>query len=95
MATCSPSTWDTLKDKSPLSAYRFAKRVLEALEIQRDPEAYKEKLRKEIEKEQNNPEDDGDTVPTGKEGLDMLPSADMPSERGQSRSMSFVDAVFG
>ena len=87
--------WDKLRDKSPLSAYKFAKKVLEVLEIQRDPEAYKEKLRKQIEKEQNDPDDSIDTVPTGKEGLDMLPSADVPIDRGKSRNVSFVDAVFG
>lgn len=87
--------WDKLKDKSPLSAYNFAKKVLELLEIQRDPEAYKAKLRKQIETEKNNSDDDGDSVPTGKEGLDMLPSADVPTDTRKSNNMSFVDAVFG
>lgn len=85
--------WDALKDKSPRSAYEFAKRVLEVLEIQRDPEAYKAKVRKEIENERNDPEAE-ERYPTGKAGLDMLPSADFSGEPGR-RTTSFVDAVFG
>ena len=87
--------WDKLKDKSPLSAYNFAKKVLDVLDFQRDPEAYKEKLRKQLESKPNNPGADGNAVPTGKEGLDMLPSADVPTDTKKKHDVSFVDAVFG
>lgn len=89
------AAWDQLKDKSPASAYQFAKKVLEVFEIQRDPEAYKERLRKQIESEKNNSETDENKAPIGKEGLDMLPSADVPADTGKSQNVSFVDAVFG
>ena len=85
--------WAELKDKSPQSAYEYAKKVLEALEIQRDPEAYKAKVRKEIENERMNPGAE-ERVPVGKAGLDMVQSADYPIDTGR-RERSFVNAVFG
>lgn len=91
------SAWESLQDKSPASQYAFAKNVLDILEFQRDPKAYKEKMRQEIIKQNNHSDgfDDDDTPPVGKEGLDMLPSADMPAASAPRGDVSFVDAVFG
>lgn len=85
--------WQNLKDKSPSAVYAFAKRSLEVLEFQRDPEAYKEKLRKQSNVNLD-PDSDGNSSPIGKEGLDMLPSADVPIEKSSGR-VSFVDELFG
>ncbi len=82
-----------LKDKSPASAYAFAKKMLEVKEFQRDPEAYRAKLLKS-NKQNNDFENDVDDEPRGKDGLDMLNSADVASAPSE-RIGSFVDAVFG
>lgn len=59
-------------DKSPATAYKFAKELEERLLIDSDPEAYKQKVRSEIEREYY-----GDVQHIeGKEGLDLLNSAD-------------------
>jgi len=87
--------WEALQDKSPAATYAFAKKMLDILDFQRDPQAYRERLRKEI---QNNSHgtDAFDDAPVGKAGLDMLPSADMDDAgRQDGGSVSFVDAVFG
>lgn len=86
------AAWEGEKDKSPANAYRFAKKVLEIIEFQRDPDAYKARLRREIETEKRKTETESVSEPTGKDGLDMLNSADIPIDPG--RSVSFVDAVF-
>lgn len=62
-----------LSDKSPASAYKFAKELEDRLLMQNDPEAYKQKVRSEIEREYSGKES---TVVEGKEGLDLLNSAD-------------------
>lgn len=87
--------WNELKDKSPASAYEFAKQQLDIIEFQRDPKAYKEKLLK-ANKNNNSFEDDEieDDEPRGKRGLDMLNSADVESSPPEWNG-SFVDAVFG
>jgi len=85
--------WVKLKDKSPASAYAFAKKMLEVKEFQRDPEAYRAKLLKS-NKQNNDFENDVDDEPRGKDGLDMLNSADVASAPSE-RIGSFVDAVFG
>lgn len=89
--------WNDLKDKSPASAYEFAKRQLDIIEFQRDPAAYKEKLLKA--NKNNNPSEDDDEIeddePRGKRGLDMLNSADVESTPSGDWNGSFVDAVFG
>lgn len=86
--------WENLKDKSPAAVYTFAKRSLEVLEFQRDPEAYKEKLRKQLSQGYHNSSAFDNASPVGKEGLDMLPSADIPVEKSSGR-VSFVDELFG
>lgn len=86
--------WENLKDKSPAAVYTFAKRSLEVLEFQRDPEAYKEKLRKQLSQGYHNSSAFDNASPVGKEGLDMLPSADIPIEKSSGR-VSFVDELFG
>lgn len=59
-------------DKSPAAAYKFAKELEERLLMDSDPEAYKQKIRSEIEREYY-----GDVQHIeGKEGLDLLNSAD-------------------
>lgn len=78
--------WQKEPDKSPEKAYAFAKRLKVQEEILTDPDAYKERLRKEI---LNNA---GGFAPTGKQGLDMVNSAD-PSPSVPD-SGGFVDAVF-
>ncbi len=84
--------WNELKDKSPASAYAFAKQQLDIIEFQRDPKAYKEKLLKS--NHNNNSEYAFDDTPRGKEGFDMLNSEDVGSAPPE-RIGSFVDAVFG
>lgn len=67
--------WLQQTDKSPAAAYAFAKKVEDLLLMQNDPEAYRAKIRSEIEREQNINNEETNTV-TGKEGLDLLNSAD-------------------
>lgn len=86
------AAWEGEMDKSPANAYKFAKKVLDIIEFQRDPDAYRARLRKEIENEKRKPETESVSEPTGKDGLDMLNSADIPVDPG--RRVSFVDAVF-
>jgi len=86
------SEWEKLQDKSPASAYEFAKKQLDILEFQRDPKAYKEKLLKSNKK--NKDFEDDVCEPRGKAGLDMLNSEDYGSASSESIG-SFVDAVFG
>lgn len=88
------AAWENLEDKSPASVYAFAKKTLDILEFQRDPEAYKENLRKQSTQVNYNPNAWNDASPIGKEGLDMLTSADVPIERTSDR-VSFVDELFG
>lgn len=85
--------WESLPDKSPAATYEFAKKALEIREFQRDPQAYKKRLRKEFKTHGGS--DRRDDAPVGKEGLDMTPSADMPDAVQPRRNMSFVDEVFG
>ena len=88
------AAWDALEDKSPASQYAFAKKQLDILEFQQDPEAYKKKLRASFNR---NPSDFGDEEEepiTGKDGLDMLQSASGPAANN-SGSGDFLDAVFG
>lgn len=89
--------WNELKDKSPASAYEFAKQQLDILEFQRDPKAYKEKLLN-AKPNNNSSEDEFDydpDEPSGKDGLDMLNSADVDTPSPGGWNGSFVDAVFG
>jgi len=83
--------WGELKDKSPASAYQFAKEQLDILEFQKDPKAYKAKLLKS----NNNNRSEGifEEAPSGKDGLDMLNSADVGTSPPEKIG-SFVDAVF-
>ena len=83
--------WGKLQDKSPASAYAFAKNMLDVIEFQRDPKAYKAKL---LKSNNNNSEDIFDDTPRGKEGFDMLNSEDVGASPPE-RIGSFVDAVFG
>lgn len=85
--------WKNLKDKSPSAVYEFAKKSMEIIDFQRDPEAYKEKLRMQFG-QSNNMLNIDDAAPLGKEGLDMLLSADVPIEKSSGR-LSFIDEVFG
>lgn len=83
--------WEGLKDKSPASVYAFAKNMLDFIEFRRDPEAYRKKLRGPASAMPKP----GNETPTGKAGLDMIPSADLPTDAAPSGGVSFVDAVFG
>lgn len=83
--------WLKMADKSPAATYSFAKKALEMIEFQRDPEAYKKRIREDALKTAATVKEE---APTGKEGLDFLPSADMPGS-SRERTKSFVDAVFG
>lgn len=83
--------WEGLKDKSPASVYAFAKNMLDFIEFKRDPEAYRKKLRGQASAMPKP----GNETPTGKAGLDMIPSADLPADAAPSGGVSFVDAVFG
>lgn len=62
-----------LSDKSPASAYKFAKELEDRLLMNSDPEAYKQKLRSEIEREITGRDSN---IVEGKDGLDLLNSAD-------------------
>lgn len=63
----------SLPDKSPEAAYKFAKELEDRLLMDRDPEAYKQKLRSEIEREITG---ENRNIVEGKDGLDLLNSAD-------------------
>jgi len=84
--------WEAEKDKSPASAYKFARKLLDIQELSADPEAYKAKIRKEIEQEQNK-KTPAPSAPLGKAGLDIMPSADIPLTTGEP-ARGFVDSVF-
>ena len=60
-------------DRSPASAYKFAKELEDRLLIDSDPEAYKQKIRSEIEREYRGEESQNIE---GKDGLDLINSAD-------------------
>lgn len=80
------AAWQKEQDKSPANAYAFAQRLKMQEEILKDPVAYKERLRSEILKDTDG------FAPTGKQGLDMVNSADpAPNISVQE---SFVDTVF-
>lgn len=65
-----------LPDKSPASAYKFAVELEDRLLMNEDPEAYRKKIRSEVEREvlEENKNIEG------KEGLDLLNSADSVSD---------------
>ena len=89
--------WNELKDKSPASAYEFAKQQLDILEFQRDPKAYKENLLKTNKNkppEDDEEDEDDDDVPRGKDGLDMLNSEDVRTPNLRRSEVSFIDDVF-
>lgn len=65
--------YKALPDKSPASAYKFAKELEDRLLMHKDPEAYRQKIRSEIEREITGK--DSNNV-EGKDGLDLLNSAD-------------------
>lgn len=81
--------WNEQKDKSPANAYAFAKKLDDMLLLQSNPEAYKEKIRAEVMKEIN-----GGTFVTGKDGLDLMNSADVPEGPAKSGGGA-VDFIFG
>lgn len=83
------------KASDPRFVYGYAKDVLERREFERDPKAYKERLRKEIQNEKNgmNMPDQISVQPTGKRGLDMVQSAAGPGDQ-PSVPESFVDGIF-
>ncbi len=87
------TAWEALEDKSPASQYAFAKKQLDILEFQQDPEAYKKKLRKGFNEDPSD-FDGGEEPITGKEGLDMLQSASGPAT-GNRGNGDFLSAVFG
>lgn len=88
------AAWEALEDKSPASQYAFAKKMLDVLEFQQDPEAYKKKLRRSFNEEPSDFEDEEEEPITGKEGLDLLQSASGPAANKRG-SGDFLDAVFG
>jgi chromosome segregation ATPase len=62
----------SMSDRSPAAAYKFAKELEDRLLMDSDPEAYKQKVRSEVEREYR-----GENLNIeGKEGLDLLNSAD-------------------
>ena len=87
------AAWEALEDKSPASQYAFAKKMLDVLEFQKDPEAYKKKLRKSFNEDPSGI-DGGEEPITGKEGLDLLQSASGPAAK-KGGSGDFLDAIFG
>ena len=87
--------WLEMQDKSPLATYQFARRVKEIFDFQRDPEGYRDRLRKEIENEMRTRNTSEFESPTGKAGLDMVQSMDFPEEKENRGTISFVDDVFG
>lgn len=77
-----------LPDKSPASAYKFAKELEDRLLIDRDPDAYKQKLRSEIEREITGGSKD---IVEGKDGLDLLNSADSGNYNPSEPSGNVLD----
>ena len=88
------AAWEALEDKSPASQYAFAKKQLDILEFQKDPEAYKKKLREGFSKKPSDIGDEGGEPITGKDGLDLLQSASGPAANNRG-SGDFLDSVFG
>ena len=83
--------WEAEADKSPANAYKFAKNLDDIVLQRRDPAAYREKVRKEVEEEYKK--NHGGEV-TGKEGLDLMNSADTPVGAPDPGGESAVDYVF-
>lgn len=89
--------WEAEADKSPANAYAFAKRVPDILNAFSDPQGYRDRLRKEIEeenrkrREQDWEQDTGAVL--GKEGLDMLNSADYAPKSPRKTYSNNVDYV--
>ena len=84
--------WEAEKDKSPANAYKFAKNLDDLVLQRRDPAAYRDKIRKEVEEELKKKS--GGEV-TGKAGLDLMNSADTPVGTPDPGGESAVDFVFG
>ena len=91
--------YDMLDKKDPASVYELAKNIEEKMLIQNDIEAYKAKVRAEIEAENKQKTDTADTAETsdkveGKDGLDLLNSADIEliseSDSGRESAVDFV-----
>lgn len=81
-------------DKSPKSAYELGKKYADRQELYKDPEAYREKMRKELEAEyQTKPKTV--STPKGKAGLDATNSEIVESKPKPPATGSYVGAVFG
>lgn len=76
-----------LPDKSPAAAYKFAKELDDRVLMHNDIEAYKQKVRSEIEREISG----GNNTVEGKEGLDLLNSADSANYDYSNTSMDVLD----
>lgn len=90
------SMWAAQTEKTPAEAYKFAKTVFAMQEMQNDPDAYKAKIRAEVEEEfKTKTGTAADDKVTGKDGLDLLNSADAaPAAETYSNNESAVDFVF-
>lgn len=84
--------WNAEKDKSPGNAYAFAKKVDDMLLMQNDPEAYRAKIRAEVESEYKNKNNQSTGI-TGKDGLDLLNSEELPEQEIDSGG-SALDYLF-
>jgi len=82
--------WQAEADHTPANAYKFAKELDDRLLAARDPQAYREKVRKEIEEEIKNKNMNG---VTGKSGLDLMNSADSADTGYDPGGESAVDFV--
>jgi DNA repair exonuclease SbcCD ATPase subunit len=87
--------WMSQDDKSPAAAYKFAKTVIAMREMQNDPDAYRAKVRAEIEAENQSKINPAESEKvTGKEGLDLINSADAnlitETDTGNESAVDFI-----
>lgn len=82
--------WNAESDQSPANAYKFAKELDDRLLAARNPQAYRDRIRKEVEEEIKNRKP---SEVTGKSGLDLMNSADTADTGYDPGGESAVDFV--
>ncbi len=86
------AAWDKSPDRSPKGAYAFAVRLRDNADILSNPDAYRERVRREIQEQARN--EAPPPAPAGHVGLGMVNSAPGGTPAAEDVPDSFVSAVF-